>query len=191
MVPGSGVFFLLPCCRSPEVAAVPAGPVRLQDPVAQAAQADLDGAPALPAREGQVGLPGGGLGRGRRRREHPQQQQHANHFFRQRGERRGRVSLGKHSWYSPKCLNYCYFWYMKKVLRAFLASCFTDYSATNKKGKSGNAKRNPSASDCPPPRSGFVFHKLPHKDGGDKNVGNPLAKDFLGAVKQVYKGASN
>ena len=29
----------------------------------------------------------------------------------------------------------------------------------------------------------FYFVKLPHKDGGENNVGNPLAKDFLDKLK--------
>ena len=32
----------------------------------------------------------------------------------------------------------------------------------------------------------FYFVKLPHKDGGENNVGNPLAKDFLDKLKGLY-----
>ncbi len=28
-----------------------------------------------------------------------------------------------------------------------------------------------------------VFHRLPHKDGKNNNVGNPLAKDFMEKIK--------
>lgn len=57
-----------------------------------------------------------------------------------------------------------------------------DYS-----GRKKHEEKKDSSSDVHEPielPGGLTFHRLPHKDGKDKRVGNPLAKDFLSAVRQ-------